>query len=460
MKKMNLILGIAALAMAGGTVGAVASVASEAAAIQTSAASANVLYLKVNDNWASANAWFSIWGFDGGTDTMYKMEKVSGRNTVYSASISSEHKKVIFVRKDPANTSVDWSGMWSQTGNLDLVSGKNLFKIDGWGDGTWGNCFKATGTIDAFSDGNGNSLESSSFTSYALDDETFYPGIHTCGYQTHWYSDEEKTSEFAPSVLKGDINLWGEYTKLEYDDYFYVTQSSHNSVDWKAYSFNSNGDLDEHLGTWGGTVLDDDLNPSENVLKFGGSDFSVFKVPFASKTRDNKIHLNNGLSGTSEKKSSELPLISKSLVYWDGNTGGACDSNKGKIVDFVLHLKSALDAAENNSVCKVAKDVASGLVEEYDALLKLSLNDDQAAFLSNSAIMTYTGQDIAGSKAWISVEPIVEQLRANASAGTNPLNAIRNNSAQQTTGFVVAGVSVVGLIAVGGLFLLRKKKEI
>ena len=99
-------------------------------------ASGKTLYLKPSDNWKEASAWFTAWFFEGnGADQMVKMTDTNG-DGIYEVTIpSGGYKKVIFVRKDPANTGVDWNGNWGQTANLTIpesTSNKICYNVINW----------------------------------------------------------------------------------------------------------------------------------------------------------------------------------------------------------------------------------------------------------------------------------------------------------------------------------------
>lgn len=65
------------------------------------------------------------------------MLRVPGESYLYEGWVQSNCSTVIFVRLK--SSTLDWGTTYvhNQTGNLDLVSGKNIFTISSWSDGAW-----------------------------------------------------------------------------------------------------------------------------------------------------------------------------------------------------------------------------------------------------------------------------------------------------------------------------------
>lgn len=104
----------------------------------------NVVYLKPNSNWTSANAWFAIYVWDGtGNEKWVKME-ASSTSGVYQCEVPDGYStNIIFCRMNPASTSLGWSNVWNQTNDLTIqTNGNNMYTVASgtWskGGGTWG----------------------------------------------------------------------------------------------------------------------------------------------------------------------------------------------------------------------------------------------------------------------------------------------------------------------------------
>ena len=101
------------------------------------------IYLNTNEvndiNWGKDNAWFfaHIWS-DGGSSSDVKM--TSAGNGYYSCDVPDDKNKIIFVRKNPSNSELNFNNKWGQTKDLTIpTDGNNLFTPNGWDncDGTW-----------------------------------------------------------------------------------------------------------------------------------------------------------------------------------------------------------------------------------------------------------------------------------------------------------------------------------
>ena len=100
---------------------------------------ARTIYLKAG-SWTEANAWFIAYTWGGASSAaMVKMEKSSKGNNIYECEVPKDRTNIIFLRKNPANTSLDWNGEWNRF-EMELPSDKNCFTVtDNWGNGGWSN---------------------------------------------------------------------------------------------------------------------------------------------------------------------------------------------------------------------------------------------------------------------------------------------------------------------------------
>ena len=100
---------------------------------------ARTIYLKAGP-WPSDNAWFIAYTWGGASSAaMVKMVESSKGSGIYECEIPNDRTNIIFLRKNPANTSLDWNGEWNRF-ELTLPSDKNCFTVtDSWGNGGWSN---------------------------------------------------------------------------------------------------------------------------------------------------------------------------------------------------------------------------------------------------------------------------------------------------------------------------------
>lgn len=272
-----------------------------------------------------------------------------------------------------------------------------------------------------------------------------------------WYTDVNCTVEYDGAAVTSDVTLYGKFFDLEVDSHIFVVPSSTEDVNWNIYSYANSGAYARQFGSWPGTAITSDMkapSQTENIV-LEGKETIVYKVPFASNANDSLVILNNPSITDAQTDTKGFALTDANAIFWNGyaNSTGAEDTNKGKVIELVLKIKDALSAAENQSVCNVGKAVAEQLVADYE---KLPSGLD--SYWAGAAIKTYDGADTS-TLTYVPVSEVMAQLSAIATASTNPLNNIGTNVSTNPTAFIVAGVSVVGLVAVGGIFLLHKKKE-
>ena len=100
---------------------------------------ARTIYLKAGP-WPSDNAWFIAYTWGGASSAaMVKMVESSKGSGIYECEIPNDRTNIIFLRKNPANTSLDWNGEWNRF-ELTLPSDKNCFTVtNSWGNGGWSN---------------------------------------------------------------------------------------------------------------------------------------------------------------------------------------------------------------------------------------------------------------------------------------------------------------------------------
>jgi hypothetical protein len=102
--------------------------------------SKNITHLYLTPGvWNVDGAWFAAYFFEGSNNTWKKMTAVEGIDGLYVCEIPSGYTNVIFARRDPSNTNLDWNKVWNQTADLKLpTDGTNKFAISGWeNNGSW-----------------------------------------------------------------------------------------------------------------------------------------------------------------------------------------------------------------------------------------------------------------------------------------------------------------------------------
>ena len=85
-------------------------------------------------DWSIANAKLYLYFFNSSGNTWLDLTQENGK--IYKAvfSAASAYDNVIVVRKNPANASHDWTGVWNQTADINIPNDWNC--IDDFGDAT------------------------------------------------------------------------------------------------------------------------------------------------------------------------------------------------------------------------------------------------------------------------------------------------------------------------------------
>jgi len=126
------------------------------------------LYLKISSDWKYPSK-YAIYYFDATTNGWSDfMTEVENEHDIYTATIPTGYSTIIFARFNSTKASTgNWDDKWSQTVNLTLEEGKDLFTITSGGtgnecNGTW-SLFEPTPTCDwaniAWVDGSNSKLK-------------------------------------------------------------------------------------------------------------------------------------------------------------------------------------------------------------------------------------------------------------------------------------------------------------
>lgn len=87
--------------------------------------------------WTADSAYFCAWVWGGSSaDAMYACTD-SNNDGVYVFIIPSDATDVIFLRKNPSNSTPDWNGEWNRY-QTTLSKDKNYLTVNNWNNYTWG----------------------------------------------------------------------------------------------------------------------------------------------------------------------------------------------------------------------------------------------------------------------------------------------------------------------------------
>ena len=165
--------------------------------------SKNITHLYLSPGvWDVDGAWFAAYFFEGSNKTWKKMTAVEGIDGLYVCEIPSGYTNVIFTRKNPANTNLDWEKVWNQTGDLKLpTNGTNKFAISGWdNNGSWSTVY-----------------DNSKWTTFS--EPSYSVTINITGYgsieidgKTYTNNSEDKGTYSAPDITLNELMQIGAIT--------------------------------------------------------------------------------------------------------------------------------------------------------------------------------------------------------------------------------------------------------
>ena len=165
--------------------------------------SKNITHLYLSPGvWDVDNAWFAAYFFEGSNNTWKKMTAVEGIDGLYVCEIPSGYTNVIFARRDPSNSNLDWQKVWNQTGDLKVpTNGTNKFAISGWdNNGSWSTVY-----------------DDSKWTTFTA--PTYSVTINITGYGsieidgvTYTNDSEDKGTYSAPNITLNDLMQIGAIT--------------------------------------------------------------------------------------------------------------------------------------------------------------------------------------------------------------------------------------------------------
>ena len=102
------------------------------------------LYLKPGIwYYADNDEKFAIYSWADGKEAAWSdfMELAENETAIWTGAIPADHDHLIFVRFGNAATAPSWTdNMWNKTFDLEIVEGKDMYSITGWGEGEGAPC--------------------------------------------------------------------------------------------------------------------------------------------------------------------------------------------------------------------------------------------------------------------------------------------------------------------------------
>ena len=247
--------------------------------------------------------------------------------------------------------------------------------------------------------------------------------------------------------------------------------SSAPIVDGYFYVATGNGYEEQYLYTWegeGGTGHENakfpgvKLNDIADAYCTEGTNFNdnggIWKVPASALMEKFKITLKDtNESQPVEERQIETQDIDAAAGIYVAPGAAKGDLNLGAQANVAKAIEDKIVAAENKSVCNVAKADAELLVAAYDALADKTAIDAATYWTYDIDIKDLT--DSTPAAANVTYDKLVEQLRFIAEGGNagawNVTNATNNIAL-----IITISIVGVGLVGAGALYLISKKRKL
>lgn len=207
-------------------------------------------YLDLSDNysnWEQDNARFAVCTYTNGSNhTWYDMEKVSGKEHIYQATINDSNVNINFVRMKQGTTENKWDNKLYETGDLTPESGKNCYKLNAntldKGNGTWSTYEEKTiyfdnsktnwGTVKVYCwDSNNNNASNANFPGVEMTKVDGTDNIYSYTYSTSYtnciFNNGSNSKQTGNLTIQTDgKNLFSPTSSSDYG----------NDNNWKVYS--------------------------------------------------------------------------------------------------------------------------------------------------------------------------------------------------------------------------------
>lgn len=285
-----------------------------------------------------------------------------------------------------------------------------------------------------------------------------YGGVDTMQIQLYngssWVSQQQPysswttTDTFNHKMYVHNIG-WVDYTHNEVKTAtVYV-----DAFDWgvlNIYTFEKIGSKEIYLnGGWPGTSLS--INDSN--LKFNGGMLQKVTFEYVNSSKAMFIFNDGG-----SNQSGDMNYV-EGNYYWHDGSSWRSDATYGAAAAFVYDLNSTrLNVPQSGSVKQysICGLTPSTWINRYN-----SLNSTAKGYVNSATIYTYKDQSSTGADTTVTFLEVMNQLNSMNSSSVNSLRMINFGIDVNNSGTSIAVITsiVIAALAVGGYFLLRKKKE-
>jgi|GEM_PF-5910313 len=272
-----------------------------------------------------------------------------------------------------------------------------------------------------------------------------------------WYTDAACTSEYEETEIEDDLTLYAKYEQLSLDSYFYWTEKDSSDLIEGSVHF---------WGEYQADVTIEDCLVSE-VLNLKGEGH-LYKIPVPSSGNIECI-LIHGIYQTWNIES-----ITRGAVYytWYDKTQDnkayynyVASSDMGLAADFVVEFENYREAVSETSsikqysICGITPANAAYIYGKYEELDSGVKSDVDASYT-----YTYVGKDttVEDNILFSRIMPEIYTIALKDATFAQTHHAISispNFINADNSALVIAVTAFVAILATGGFFFLRRRKE-
>jgi len=217
-----------------------------------------------------------------------------------------------------------------------------------------------------------------------------------------------------------------------------------------AYAYNATHTAEMGLGTWPGTLISD---ISSDITFDSCSGLYHLAIDHLI---DDTIIFNSGAGSQTANLNITLGADS---VYFKTDYLSSGDAIRGAAANFVYDLNTTRLAVSANgdvkdaSICGISTLDATSICQSYNAL-----STEAKGYINASSIYTYTNQSSSSADANISVSSIMSQLSLISGVSLSSRITFANSLSNSYSILLTGLICVMGILTIGGFYLLKKKK--
>ena len=261
-----------------------------------------------------------------------------------------------------------------------------------------------------------------------------------------WYTDQNLTTAFSKKFYTADATIYAKYDPVTTVDAFI------DVYDWSAiylYTFETvGGENVEYYGSFPGKQI----SLSDSGLTFRGGHMQKVSLPYSTLANAGFIYSD----GTDNNKSTDQTLTANAYYYHNGSAWTKDSSDIASAASFVWDLNVARLAVTPSgstkafSICGLS---AQTWVNRYSGLTSAA-----KALVDAATIFTYKDAESTGADTTVTYAKVMEELTKRAGASGTSISYLFGNGDSTQATVIIVTVTALAALAVGGYFLLKKKR--